>query len=177
LARRGYINTVCKPQLKADHGASKPQKKSATLSSAPSSPSGEARTRLPRATYTGRRPVVCLCPKAPDPAQFLSDCHKTIRPAQLAMALATRSSAALLRRLALSRPATLCRAHISPTRAAPYARRSYSIHADHAAPTLQELNASKLTITRTTNPKPILPPEDLVFGKTFTGRSSELPGP
>lgn len=30
------------------------------------------------------------------------------------------------------------------------------------------MDASKLTITKTTNPKPLLAPKDLVFGKTFT---------
>jgi branched-chain amino acid aminotransferase len=87
-------------------------------------------------------------------------------------ALASRSSA-LLRRLALSRPASFYPTVRSPARPAPCAwqpARTYSIHADHAAPTLQELNASKLTISRTKEPKQILPPEDLVFGKTFTGQ-------
>lgn len=35
---------------------------------------------------------------------------------------------------------------------------------------LAGLDASKLTITKTTTPKELLPPQDLVFGKTFTGK-------
>lgn len=35
---------------------------------------------------------------------------------------------------------------------------------------LRGLDASKLSITKTQNPKPLTKPEDLVFGKEFTGR-------
>lgn len=34
---------------------------------------------------------------------------------------------------------------------------------------LADLDASKLIITKSENPKPLVPPKDLVFGKTFTG--------
>ena len=40
-----------------------------------------------------------------------------------------------------------------------------------AASKLQGLDASKLTVTKTTTPKELSPPQDLVFGKTFTGRN------
>lgn len=48
-------------------------------------------------------------------------------------------------------------------------QRLYSIKAS-AASTIkpQELDASKLTITKTTTPKKLVPAEELVFGKTFT---------
>lgn len=39
-----------------------------------------------------------------------------------------------------------------------------------AASQLPGLDPSKLVITRTSTPKEPTPPEDLVFGKTFTGR-------
>ncbi|KAF4124371.1 branched-chain amino acid aminotransferase [Geosmithia morbida] len=57
------------------------------------------------------------------------------------------------------------------TRALPvsFAARSYSVKADAAsAPKLRPLDASKLTITKTQNPKTISKPENLVFGNEFT---------
>lgn len=36
---------------------------------------------------------------------------------------------------------------------------------------LPELDASKLSITKNTQPKELLPPNELVFGNTFTGKS------
>jgi hypothetical protein len=50
-------------------------------------------------------------------------------------------------------------------------RRCYSIHADHAAPRLADLDPSILSITRTVTPKALQPEEKLVFGREFTGRS------
>lgn len=48
--------------------------------------------------------------------------------------------------------------------------RFYSIKASAAsASKLQGLDPKKLTITETTSPKSLSKPEDLVFGKTFTG--------
>lgn len=52
-----------------------------------------------------------------------------------------------------------------------YAARPFSVKTD-AAPTSkrQALDASKLQVTKTTQPKTLSKPEDLVFGKEFTGR-------
>ncbi|KAF2667526.1 branched-chain-amino-acid aminotransferase [Microthyrium microscopicum] len=46
--------------------------------------------------------------------------------------------------------------------------RSYSIHADHATPRLQDMDASRLGVTRTLDPKPLKAPEDLIFGQSFS---------
>lgn len=48
--------------------------------------------------------------------------------------------------------------------------RFYSVKAQ-----LAELDASKLTVSKTTSPKALTNPKDLVFGKEFTG--SILPRP
>jgi hypothetical protein len=53
--------------------------------------------------------------------------------------------------------------------------RQYSIHADHAAPSLQEIDASRLSIERTLTPKALTPPEELVFGRAFTGKNRFSP--
>ncbi|KAK7511652.1 aminotransferase [Phyllosticta citriasiana] len=49
-------------------------------------------------------------------------------------------------------------------------RRAYSsTHADEASVSkLARIDPSKLSITKTTTPKDLLPPEELVFGRTFT---------
>ncbi|KAF2761792.1 branched-chain-amino-acid aminotransferase [Pseudovirgaria hyperparasitica] len=48
-------------------------------------------------------------------------------------------------------------------------RRQYSIHVDAAnASKLAELDSRKLSITKTTTPKELLPAEELVFGRNFT---------
>jgi branched-chain amino acid aminotransferase len=49
-------------------------------------------------------------------------------------------------------------------------QRRYSVHADHAAPRLATLDPSKLLIERTLNPKQLVPQEQLVFGREFTGK-------
>lgn len=52
-------------------------------------------------------------------------------------------------------------------------RRPYSIHADAASgKQLLDIDVSKLAITKTTSPKTLLPPEELVFGRTFTGTTT-----
>lgn len=49
-------------------------------------------------------------------------------------------------------------------------QRQYSIKPDSAGfPTLPALDPSKLEITKTTTPKELIPQDQLVFGKTFTG--------
>jgi len=49
--------------------------------------------------------------------------------------------------------------------------RSYSIQAKAASTVkLQDIDPGKLSITKTTTPKELVPPNELVFGKTFTGR-------
>jgi hypothetical protein len=48
--------------------------------------------------------------------------------------------------------------------------RSYSIQAESASTIkLQEIDPSKLSITKSTTPKELVPPNELVFGRTFTG--------
>ncbi|KAL8631610.1 hypothetical protein Q9189_002716 [Teloschistes chrysophthalmus] len=48
-------------------------------------------------------------------------------------------------------------------------KRQYSIQTQESAlATLPNINPSHLTITKTTTPKPLVPPHDLVFGRTFT---------
>ncbi|KAF2842363.1 branched-chain amino acid aminotransferase II [Patellaria atrata CBS 101060] len=47
-------------------------------------------------------------------------------------------------------------------------RRAYSLHADAAVAKPKALDATKLSITKTTTPKTPLPSEELVFGRTFT---------
>jgi len=37
--------------------------------------------------------------------------------------------------------------------------------------TIRDIDPSKLTITSTTTPKSLLPPEELIFGRNFTGES------
>jgi branched-chain amino acid aminotransferase len=50
--------------------------------------------------------------------------------------------------------------------------RSYSIQAESASTIkLQEIDPSKLTVQKTTTPKELVPPNELVFGRTFTGMS------
>lgn len=49
-------------------------------------------------------------------------------------------------------------------------QRSFSV-TSAAASQLAGLDASKLTISKTSTPKEITSPKDLVFGKTFTGKS------
>lgn len=71
-------------------------------------------------------------------------------------------SAFALRRALLSSARTT-RIAATPCRAA----RFYSAQAQ--ATKLKELDASKLCITKATQPKPLSKPEDLVFGKMFTG--------
>jgi len=34
---------------------------------------------------------------------------------------------------------------------------------------IKEIDPSKLTITKTATPKTLLPPEELIFGRNFTG--------
>ena len=50
------------------------------------------------------------------------------------------------------------------------ASRTYSIKAEAASATqLLGLDASKVTVQKSTTPKELLAPKDLVFGRTFTG--------
>lgn len=51
-------------------------------------------------------------------------------------------------------------------------QRPYSIHADASVGSkIQDIDPTKLSITRTSSPKALLPPEDLIFGRNFTGTS------
>jgi branched-chain amino acid aminotransferase len=36
---------------------------------------------------------------------------------------------------------------------------------------IQDINPTKLTIEKTTTPKDLLPPQELIFGRNFTGDS------
>lgn len=67
----------------------------------------------------------------------------------------------------------------SPSRllaiAARESSRPYSIKADSASTIKpQDIDPSKLSITKTTTPKELVPPNELVFGRTFTGQSPTL---
>lgn len=53
-------------------------------------------------------------------------------------------------------------------------QRNFSVTAT-AASKLAGLDPSKLTVTKTTTPKELKPPQELVFGKTFTGKSATFP--
>jgi hypothetical protein len=60
----------------------------------------------------------------------------------------------------------------APLSASLRCRRAYSIHADASVGTsIQEIDPSKLSITRTNAPKELLPPEELLFGRNFSGGS------
>jgi hypothetical protein len=49
--------------------------------------------------------------------------------------------------------------------------RSYSIQAKAASTVkLQDIDPAKLSVTNTTTPKELVPPNELVFGRTFTGK-------
>ncbi|KAK7193826.1 Mitochondrial branched-chain amino acid (BCAA) aminotransferase [Paraphaeosphaeria sporulosa] len=53
--------------------------------------------------------------------------------------------------------------------------RPYSIHADASVgTTIKDIEPSKLSITRTTTPKALLPPEELVFGRNFSDHMLSL---
>ena len=69
------------------------------------------------------------------------------------------------------RAASACRSSRLPAyRAAAVAARFMSIKAEAASSAKhQALDASKLSITKTKSPKPLSKPEDLVFGREFTG--------
>lgn len=47
-------------------------------------------------------------------------------------------------------------------------RRQYSIHADHAAEKNLKIEPDKLSITKTTTPKDLVPNHELIFGHSFT---------
>jgi branched-chain amino acid aminotransferase len=52
-------------------------------------------------------------------------------------------------------------------------RRAYSIHADASVGTkIKDIDPTKLSITKTTTPKDLLPPEELLFGRNFSGGGS-----
>jgi branched-chain amino acid aminotransferase len=52
----------------------------------------------------------------------------------------------------------------------PSCSRWYSLKTDDASiKHLPGLDSSKLSITKTTTPKNLVPPEELIFGRTFTG--------
>ena len=58
------------------------------------------------------------------------------------------------------------------TRTQTQTQRPYSIHADASVGSkIQDIDPTKLSITRTSSPKALLPPEDLIFGRNFTGTS------
>ncbi|KAF2496258.1 branched-chain-amino-acid aminotransferase [Lophium mytilinum] len=54
-------------------------------------------------------------------------------------------------------------------------RRAYSIHADASVgKNILDIDPSKLSIEKTTTPKTLLPPEELVFGRNFTDHMLSL---
>lgn len=73
----------------------------------------------------------------------------------------------------------LCNTFARTTRApcttalySPLWRRSYSIKPTSKAAELPGLDPAKLQITKTSTPKELTPNEELLFGKTFTGKLS-----
>ncbi|KAF2739877.1 branched-chain amino acid aminotransferase II [Polyplosphaeria fusca] len=53
--------------------------------------------------------------------------------------------------------------------------RAYSIHADASVGTkIQDIDPTKLSVTKTTTPKGLLPPEELIFGRNFTDHMLSL---
>lgn len=55
------------------------------------------------------------------------------------------------------------------------ARRYYSVPPDQAALSkLPEIDPSKLELSNTSSPKDLVPDEELVFGRTFTGLPTYL---
>jgi branched-chain amino acid aminotransferase len=61
-------------------------------------------------------------------------------------------------------PATSARRPLSSRHA-----RWYSVQVD-AAPRLADIDPAQLTVTKTSNPKALLPLDQLVFGRSFTGQ-------
>lgn len=49
------------------------------------------------------------------------------------------------------------------------AQKAYSIQTSTSKPAVQGIDSSRLSITKTKTPKELLPSEQLVFGRTFTG--------
>lgn len=76
------------------------------------------------------------------------------------------STALSLNMLLFLRPRT---ATLTASLASNWSRRSYSIHADHAAQRQKDIDPTSLTITKTTSPKELIPNHQLVFGRSFTG--------
>ena len=76
----------------------------------------------------------------------------------------------LLRPLAATTTKPLSQVPTRSTLVQPLSRRLYSIQSEQdALKRLPDIDPSKLTVTETTTPKKLLPPEELVFGRTFTG--------
>lgn len=54
--------------------------------------------------------------------------------------------------------------------------RTYSVKAEAASATkLKNIDPSQLKITQSKTPKTLLPPNELVFGRSFTGKLMTLP--
>ncbi|KAF2638158.1 branched-chain amino acid aminotransferase II [Massarina eburnea CBS 473.64] len=54
-------------------------------------------------------------------------------------------------------------------------QRAYSLHADASVGTsIKDIDPAKLSITKTTTPKALLPPEELIFGRNFTDHMLSL---
>lgn len=57
-------------------------------------------------------------------------------------------------------------------------KRFYSLQPEAASTSKpQDIDASRLTVEETKNPKPLLKNEELIFGQTFTGQCSHGFGP
>ncbi|ORY06491.1 aminotransferase [Clohesyomyces aquaticus] len=78
-------------------------------------------------------------------------------------------------RLLSSLSSSFARSIVPQTSLALRCRRAYSIHAEASVGTsIQEIDPSKLTVQKTTTPKDLLPPEELVFGRNFTDHMLSL---
>ena len=75
----------------------------------------------------------------------------------------------------LTRAATRVKSNRLPL-SSQWQRRWYSITQDVVPPSeLANLNPSKLSTTNTTTPKELMPAEELVFGRSFTGMQATRP--
>lgn len=86
---------------------------------------------------------------------------------------------AMLRQTLFKRAAALfsdAKAELSSACTAPLRRRRfYSIQSqEDSIARLPGIDPSKLSITKSTTPKELIPPQELVFGRTFTGTRTAI---
>lgn len=112
----------------------------------------------------------------PGPAVSSADCSKLLPRRGPLPTIAI----AMLRQTLFKRAAALfsdAKAELSSACTAPLqCRRFYSIQSqEDSIARLPGIDPSKLSITKSTTPKELLPPQELVFGRTFTGTHTRHP--